>query len=1307
MKKWIYSMLLSCAMVVHAQQLSDQQLVGMLDLTRTDMKVVAQYAAQGNYAAAVQVWRDTSVNRLRRMSFGQYGWHSDRLNGKFMRWSEFLVMDPAMTASVYYSNSPPYYDYYGMRGAAGSTPAINWLGTPTGTMKDNGGGLSTFIMMNALAAKYWSSGNVVYLNKYLDVVRDFSTRQKGMIESLSVSARTAYTPDWTQNAQETLDQGTRVKNIIRSLALFSKNLPGETKIASWNNVLDDLRTNASSSLTSKMNANWMGNIVAGLVRDNPSILLTRYQYAGAVPNQRLNGITSILFIGSAFPEFKACASFMPQASVALDDYLSTMMYPDGAMLEQSFNYNDGDAGELNGMNDIFNTGKVSIPATVKTKIDLAVANYRRMTWALRTPHMVVPLVGNVGHSKAPQLWKDATTASSYVSTKSAQGTSDVLTQQICNAYKGQTTGVPAFTSLSFPYAGYYTQRNGWKWNSQYLFFNAARAARGHKMSDNNGIQIVAYGRDMLVTDGPPDYFGTLPGPVSKAMNEGSSLKVNTVMVDGNSQTKSPILVSAANTTIATPFCNTPNLDFVEGNYNQGYGAIGSTTAAISDVSHNRKVIYLKGAGLWLVSDLMKNTGTVSRTYRQTWNFAPWLPTGSTYGYTTDQVVVDASEKKIYTNDATGPNILLQHVGTMPMKSYKSYYGDAASGLGYYATGISAATPAKDVHAEWTTTGNSALGTIIQPSSGLVSSIVLTDASDAKKINVSFKASNGDDIRFVSGFEVSTQSHLGFTISAKTLVLVKQSNGVIIGMVNGTTSTTFQYNTHTLSPGWTDFTFEFNPTANSIVCKKMETPDMFQWTSTPAPKTVSNPALPYVYTLGCTAAAPLVTSTINYKVGQTASALTATGTSLKWYATAATTTFSTLAPVPSTLVAGTTEYFVSQTVNGCESPKSKISVVVSASNQAPVVAITSPTASSSFVAPANITIAANASDADGSITRVEFYAGTSLVGSDATSPYSLNWTNLAAGTYSVMAKAYDNSGSSSNSAIVTFQVKVPTVNIPPTVSLTAPSNNSSYNAPATVVISANALDSDGSISKVEFYSGTTLLSTDITSPYSYSWSNVAQGVYSISVRAYDNSGASAISTPVSITVKTVVSTVGINGPACVTAGQSSVFTKSPEFANATTFSMWSNSGATFVQDAIDKKKFTVFFPTYLSGTSITLIGGINYSSSPYYKEYSKSVKVGGCTARTAQEGEEDWTESTSIENLVIFPNPSTTGKFRIAAENSSEILQKVNVYDHHGVLTWTSNEVQFNQEIELELNGLYWVEVITNKGVKRMEWAVSK
>ncbi|QYC45671.1 Exoglucanase B precursor [Nonomuraea coxensis DSM 45129] len=91
------------------------------------------------------------------------------------------------------------------------------------------------------------------------------------------------------------------------------------------------------------------------------------------------------------------------------------------------------------------------------------------------------------------------------------------------------------------------------------------------------------------------------------------------------------------------------------------------------------------------------------------------------------------------------------------------------------------------------------------------------------------------------------------------------------------------------------------------------------------------------------------------------------------------------------------------------------------------------------------------------------------------------------------------------------------NTPPTISLTSPTAGQTFTAPATVPIAATAADADGTVAKVDFYQGSTLLGTDTTSPYSYNWTNVAAGSYSITARATDNSGAATTSSPVGITV----------------------------------------------------------------------------------------------------------------------------------------------------------------------------------------------
>ncbi|MFD3002783.1 Ig-like domain-containing protein, partial [Pontibacter toksunensis] len=176
-----------------------------------------------------------------------------------------------------------------------------------------------------------------------------------------------------------------------------------------------------------------------------------------------------------------------------------------------------------------------------------------------------------------------------------------------------------------------------------------------------------------------------------------------------------------------------------------------------------------------------------------------------------------------------------------------------------------------------------------------------------------------------------------------------------------------------------------------------------------------------------------------------------------------------------------------------------------SNQSPSVAITSPANNATYTAPATISIAATASDTDGTVSKVEFFSGTTKLGEDLTSPYSYSWSGVAAGTYSLTARATDNGNAVTTSAAVTVTVSA-AANQAPSVAITSPANNATYTAPATIDIAATASDTDGTVSKVEFFSGTTKLGEDLTSPYSYSWSGVAAGTYSLTARATDNGNA---------------------------------------------------------------------------------------------------------------------------------------------------------------------------------------------------------
>jgi RHS repeat-associated protein len=191
--------------------------------------------------------------------------------------------------------------------------------------------------------------------------------------------------------------------------------------------------------------------------------------------------------------------------------------------------------------------------------------------------------------------------------------------------------------------------------------------------------------------------------------------------------------------------------------------------------------------------------------------------------------------------------------------------------------------------------------------------------------------------------------------------------------------------------------------------------------------------------------------------------------------------------------------------------------------APVVSISAPATNSQYLPPATITLTANASTTTGTITSVAFYQGTTLIGSKAVAPYTVSWASVAKGNYSITAKATDSTGLTQTSAAVLV-----TVDQPPAVQLTSPAVNATYVGYASIPMTATASDSDGTIAKVSFYNGTTLLGTSTTAPYSFTWNNVAPGSYSLNARATDNLNRVTTSTQIPVKVTNPIS-VAVTAP----------------------------------------------------------------------------------------------------------------------------------------------------------------------------------
>jgi hypothetical protein len=103
---------------------------------------------------------------------------------------------------------------------------------------------------------------------------------------------------------------------------------------------------------------------------------------------------------------------------------------------------------------------------------------------------------------------------------------------------------------------------------------------------------------------------------------------------------------------------------------------------------------------------------------------------------------------------------------------------------------------------------------------------------------------------------------------------------------------------------------------------------------------------------------------------------------------------------------------------CDQPT--VNIVVNP-NTPPVCNIVTPANGTVLTAPATITIQANATDEEGPVSKVEFYSDDAKLGEATTAPYECTVSGVAAGIYTLTARATDNFGAATTSAAVTVTV----------------------------------------------------------------------------------------------------------------------------------------------------------------------------------------------------------------------------------------------------------------------------------------------
>ncbi len=233
---------------------------------------------------------------------------------------------------------------------------------------------------------------------------------------------------------------------------------------------------------------------------------------------------------------------------------------------------------------------------------------------------------------------------------------------------------------------------------------------------------------------------------------------------------------------------------------------------------------------------------------------------------------------------------------------------------------------------------------------------------------------------------------------------------------------------------------------------------------------------------------------------------------------------------------------------------------------------------------------------------------------------------------------------------------------PSVSITAPGNNSTFTAGDVVTINASANDSDGSVTSVEFFVDGTSIGVDNSASYSVDWTPSA-GTYSLTAIATDDDGASSVSSTVNVTIE------GSSGSGC---NGLPTWTASDVYANA--------------------------------GTQVVYNGNIyenNWYSQNQNPEQNSGqwdvwTLVGSCSAaKTSANLERDYI-------FRVFPNPASD--FVNISIGTTEGFNKVSILDLRGqVVIEKATNSKHSIKISLEglSEGVYFIKMSGDKNYSKL------
>ena len=670
-----------------------QAFLPLLDISRPEMAKVKAFADQRNWAGALDAYRDLLFDVLKKGGDSTEKVVADRKvpDGTVeMLKGTLWIGRQARGFSINHIGQPGAIDWFKIgvdrvegepAGVAKSVHDVCDLDycTHLSQMKEFLRYASAYHKLvapvagpQASLARVSDQEALVYLRLWLGTWEDFARRHKaGYAEVVKQGRLNDYNALGASQFQQ-LYISFRLQTFCEQIRLIAQAMPPEH--------YRELSSTALACVLTELVANHMKPISS---------------YFGGAPNQAGTAISALMETIRILPGLKMGPVWEQTCRERVVKFYQTMNLPDGTNTEQAINYNSGNVNLLVKMMKHY----PERPAWIQALVPSAEQTLVYLTSMLR----------NGSHPGSWPRWgcDDRTYEERLRSFLEYLPNRDVE-RIVARVYGREDKGDPSFTSIQFPYSGYYALRAGWRKEDAFCIFKASPRAGGHGRDDNNSFFLGAFGRDLLVDAGSGTYSNH---PINHYLK--GTFSKNSIAVDGKSQARKKIgdgnrgAIATAEHPLANRFHTSATFDVAEGFYDAGY------EDPKIEVRHERQVVFLRDLALWVITDRLRGEmkpmpAGETHTYTQVWNFDD--------SFAKEQVKTDEAQRRVWSADPKGANVALYYFGAAPL-TYKKWYGEVlpdGTHRGWVRdNSAEAKAPKVDVHAIWTGKGEQLLVTLIE------------------------------------------------------------------------------------------------------------------------------------------------------------------------------------------------------------------------------------------------------------------------------------------------------------------------------------------------------------------------------------------------------------------------------------------------------------------------------------------------------------------------------------------------------------------------------------------------------------------